>query len=73
MKQSKDIKLPHLTKSFVNYAINGSNFPAELKLSEVIPLSKKKDTFKKEDYRPMTILPHVPKVIEKIIFEKINV
>ena len=69
LKQSLDIYLPYLTKS-VNYTINESEFPAELKHSE--PLFKKEDPLKKENYRPVSLLPHLSKVFERIIYKQIN-
>ena len=71
LKQSLDIYLPYLTKS-VNYTINESEFPAELKHSEVIPLFKKEDPLKKENYRPVSLLAHLSKVFERIIYKQIN-
>ena len=38
-------------------------FSDELKAAEVSPLFKKND---KENYRVVTVLPHVPKVFERI-------
>ena len=71
LKQSLDTYLPYLTKS-VNYTINESEFPAELKHSEVIPLFKKEDPLKKENCRPVSLLPHLSKVFERIIYKQIN-
>ena len=71
LKQSLDIYLPYLTKS-VNYTINESEFPAELKHLEVIPRFKKEDSLKKENYRPVSLLPHLSKVFERIIYNQIN-
>ena len=71
LKQSLDIYLPYLTKS-VNYTVNESEFPAELKHSEVIPLFEKEDPLKKENYRPVSLLPHLSKVFERIIYKQIN-
>ena len=59
------------TKS-VNYTINKGEFPAELKHSEVIPLFKKEDPLKKENYRPVSLLPHLSKAFERIIYKQIN-
>ena len=53
--------------------INEGKFPAELKHSEVIPLFKKEDPLKKEKYRPVSLLPHLSKVFERIIYKQINV
>ena len=58
LKQSLDIYLPYLAKS-VNYTINEGKFPAELKHSEVIPLFRKEDPLQKENYRPVSLLPHL--------------
>ena len=30
-----------------------------LKLADVSPIFKKEDSFKRENYRPVTILPHI--------------
>ena len=66
LKQFLDIYLPYLTKS-KNYTVNEKKFPAELKHSEVIPLFKNEDPLNKENYRPVSLLPHLSKVFERII------
>ena len=38
----------------------------------MIPLYKKLDPLKKENYRPVSLLPHVSKVFERIIYKQIN-
>ena len=43
-----------------------------LKLNEVTPLFKKADPFDKENYRPVSLLSHVWKVYEIIIFNQIS-
>ena len=43
-----------------------------MKHSEVIPLFKKEDPLKKENYRPVSLLPHLSKVFERIIYKQIN-
>ena len=62
----------HITKS-VNYTINEGRFPAQLKHSVVIPLLKQEDPLKKENYRPVSLLPHLSKVFERIIYKQVNV
>ena len=66
LKQSVHIYLPFLTN-----CINPDDKLDELKLSEVIPLYKKLDSLKKENYRPVSLLPHVSKVFERIIYKQI--
>ena len=71
LKQCVNAYLPHHTNS-INYSIQHSNFPQELKLSEVIPVYKKLDPLPKENYRPVSLLPHVSKVFERIIHKQIT-
>ena len=49
-----------------------SVFPQKLKQAEVIPLYKKLDPLNKENYRPISLLPYLSKVSEKIIYKQIN-
>ena len=71
LKQFVNAYLPHLTNS-INYSIRQSSFPQELKLSEVIPVYKKLDPLQKEKYRPISLLPQVSKVFERIIHKQIT-
>ena len=64
------IYLPFLTNC-INHSFVANKFLDELKLSEVIPLYKKLDPLKKENYRPVSLLPHVSKVFERIIYKQI--
>ena len=63
--------MPHLTNS-INYSIQHSNFPQELKPWEVIPVYKKLDPSQKESYRPVSLLPHVSKILERIFHKQIT-
>ena len=47
-------------------------FPDDLKLADVSPIFKKEDSFKKENYRPVSILPHISKVFERILYKQID-
>ena len=59
-----------LTNS-INYSLLENTFPDELKHSEVIPLCEKLDLSKKENYWPISLLPQVSKVLEKILYKQI--
>ena len=70
LKQCMDVYLPFLT---INHTITEIIFPKQLKKLEVVSLYKKEDPLKKENYRPVRLLPHVSKVlrgwsINKLIF-----
>ena len=71
LKQCVNASLPHLTNS-IKYSIQHSSFPQELKLSEVIPVYKKLNPLQKENYRPVSLLPHISKVFERIIHKLIT-
>ena len=43
------------------------NFPQNLKLADITPVYKKKDPTLVENYRPVSVLPTVSKVFERII------
>ena len=66
-----DIYLPFLADS-TNDSLERGVFPDELKLSEVIPLFKKADSFDKTNYRPVSLLSHISKFFERLIYYQIN-
>ena len=72
LNQYGDVDLPFLTKA-INHTLTENIFPEKLKKSEVIPLYKKEDPLKKENYRPESLLPHVAKVFEGIIYKQITI
>ena len=56
----------------VNCTIKTSNFPSCLKLADITPLHKKGRKDNKENYRPVSILPTLSKIFERILFEQIS-
>ena len=68
---SVDTYLPIFT-GIINSSIRNATFPEELKLAGVAPLFKKADPFGKVKYRPVSLLSHVSKVYERIIFNQIS-
>ena len=43
-----------------------------MKKAEIIPVYKKDDHLKKENYRPVSLLYHVSKIFERLIYKQIN-
>ena len=70
LKQNAEMHLSFLAKS-INHIFTKSDFPRELKNSEVIPVYKKEDPPRKKNYRPVSLLPHVSKVFKRIICQQI--
>ena len=71
LKQTTGVHLKYLTNT-INSFLKESTFPDELKQSEVIPVYKKLDPLQKENYRPVSLLPHISKVFERVIYNQIN-
>ena len=71
LKSTVDIHLPFITKS-IHLSIEKGCFLEELKFAEVSPIFKKKYDLDEENGRPVSILPHVPKVFERIMYHQIN-
>ena len=56
----------------INQVLNTGIFTDELKIAKVIPLFKKDDPKLLKNYRPISLLPTISKVIEKIIFTQLS-
>ena len=70
LKQSIDhVKLP-LTKVF-NLSLSCGYFPTELKLAKVLPLFKADSKVLFSNYRPVSVLPVLSKVLEKLMFNRL--
>ena len=52
-------------------SINQCKFPDSWKLSKLLPLYKKGDKLERKNYRPVSILSPISKVLEKIVYEQI--
>ena len=70
-KQNYDICSPILLH-IISDAILQSTFPNKLKLADIATLSKNDDVTNKANYRPISMLPIVSKVFEKLIQNQIG-
>ena len=73
------ILLKHISPSIVklitlltNQIINTGVFPNKLKLAKVIPILKKDDPTYVTNYRPISLLPTISKVIDKIFATQLS-
>lgn len=55
-----------------NLAISTGKFPGEWKLAEVHPILKRGDGDCVNNYRPITILPALSKILERIVNSRLN-
>ena len=56
-------------QSIANMMIDQSAFPDQAKISSVTPAFKKDDKMDKTNDRPISIMPCLSKILEKVIFE----
>ena len=66
LKQALPYVLDTLTYVF-NLCISNCTFPADLKKAKVIPIPKGKEISQLDNYRPISVLPILSKVLEKHI------
>ena len=71
LKQTMDIHLPIMTQ-IINMSIDNNCYPDDLKLAEVSSVFKKRDDLDKDNYRLVSILSHVSKVFERIMYQQIE-
>ena len=70
LAKSSDIVSNYLSAIY-NDSIQKNNFPSSLKLADVIPVFKKGDKTSMKNYRPISLLPAISKIFEKIMYNQI--
>ena len=55
----------------INCSLALSIFPDKLKIAKIIPIYKKGDKHQIENYRPISILPVISKVFEKVAYNQL--
>ena len=71
LKLNYDLFAPILCEDF-NAGIDKCIFPDILKYAEIKPTHKKDDRCDKENYRPVSLLPIVSKIYERVLYGQIN-
>ena len=67
LKEAADIVAQPLTDIWKLEIVSGRKFSSQLKLADIIPLHKKLETINKENYRPVSLLPVVSKLFERLM------
>ena len=60
-----------ITKMY-NKSVHTSTFPDKLKSAEVIPVHKKNETTDQTNYRPVSLLPTLSKIYERIMYKQMS-
>ena len=66
----KDVLIKPLTL-LINQMLSSGHFPSQLKISRVIPLFKSGDPELFSNYRPISLLPSLSKIFERVIFNQL--
>ena len=72
MLKKEKIKISALIIGLINDTIRSGIFPEVLKRAKVIPIFKKGDQTNLNNYRPISLLPVLSKVLEKVINKQLN-
>ena len=70
LKASVNVIAKPLT-SIINQSLLSGKFPQKLKIAKVIPIHKKDDNHIFNNYRPISLLPCISKVFEKIVYTQL--
>ena len=71
MLKASGSTMNHLLLDFFNNIINGNEIPAELTTAEIVTLHKKGDKRLPSNYRPISLLSHIYKLLSTIIYNRI--
>ena len=65
---------PYICESLtlvINQSLNTGIFPTSFKIAKVLPLFKKGDPLIMENYRPISLLPCISKIFEKVVYTQV--
>ena len=72
MLKKERITFSRLLLPLINESLTLGNFPEALKIAKVIPIHKKGDKRNLNNYRPISLLPVLSKVFEKVLNNQLN-
>jgi hypothetical protein len=70
LKKLSPILIKPLTL-IINQSLHNGIFPDNFKISKIVPIHKKNNIHLVDNYRPISLLPSISKIFEKIVFEQL--
>ena len=55
----------------INTSFESGQFPSQMKVANVIPIPKKDDKTILNNYRPISLLPNISKIVEKLMHKRL--
>ena len=71
LKKNSKVLTEYFQKN-INFCIENSIFPSDLKVVDVTPVFKKKSKTSKDNYRPISILPNISKIYERYLYNQMQ-
>ena len=70
LKEINDI-IAEVTTLIINQSLSTGIFPDKLKLAKVVPVFKKDNPHQLGNYRPISLLPAISKIFEKVVYTQV--
>ena len=70
IKEAKD-QISNIITLIINQSISTGIFPDKLKIAKVVPVFKKDDIHLPGNYRPISLLPAISKIFEKVVYTQV--
>lgn len=70
LKQNKD-KLANIISTLINKTLHDGTYPDYLKQTIIVPIHKKHEKSNPANYRPISMLSAINKILEKVIYQRI--
>lgn len=71
LQECDDVISPYLSRIF-NNVIDTSTYPNALKIAKIVPIPKENNATLVEKFRPISLLPLIDKIFEKILYKQLS-
>ena len=71
LKRLSSVLSPILCK-LCNMSLTTGTFPDAMKIAKVVPLYKGKNPYEECNYRPISLLTTMPKILEKVMYTRVH-